>query len=206
MLYYAIILLCLNLFNIKEYANFDNFEKRLIKVSILFSLSFILFSIVSIDDLTYGPLLFFFNGPLLYFLLFGKTKYALFQLYVILVLLCLYFFSFTLFSQNSIENINVFTTLMSSLSGITYAIYFLFFQVPTSKDYNTVKKISCYISIVTSILSMPFFSHYLLGISCTKVFMFNYTIFILSAQFFLAWKYNQIKKEQQVFIMITILI
>lgn len=203
MSYYAIILLCLNLISIKEYSYFDDFEKRLIKISTLLSLSFVLFTILShlsIEDLAYGPLLFLFNGPLLYYLLLNKIKYVLFQLYIIIALLFLYFYGFSIFSQNSIESINLFTSLVSTIIGISYSLYFMLFQTSTSKECNSIKKISCSIVIFTSLLSIPFFFQYLFGISCSRVFMFNYTLFILSAQLFLAWRYNQIRKENESFI------
>ncbi len=196
--YYSIILLCLNFISIKEYGYFNNFEKRLIKVSVLLSVSFVLFttfSFVSIHNLAYGSLLVFFNGPLLYYLLFNKVRAVLFQLYIIVALLCLYFFGFTLFGTVSIENMNLFTSILSALIGLTYAIYCMFFQTSTNSDFNTIKKITCIALMISSILYLPFISKQIVGADSTLIFMFNYTVFIVWIQIFLARRYNQIKKE-----------
>lgn len=200
MFFIILLILLVGLFLLKNSGFYHKYDRRFIEVSFFMSINLllgVLYNYFSSTDLLFiSVLLSLFNGPLLYYLLFDKSKFLFYQLYVMILLVFVYIIGYSFYvdkEESDLITFNCYSALIGGSIGLTYLVSCYYFFVQTSKGIYNEKIVVIFIVIflIESLLIIPDFRSGVFDINPLLGFVGCSLILVVVSQIYLLNKYLQ---------------
>lgn len=182
---------------IKRIKLFVQYEKRLVEVSILLSINFLvglLYNYLSTAEFfCISILLNLFNGPIFFYVLFDRSKYLFYLQYIVSLLSFIYIIGYSYYINEEIEQIKIFnyySAIVSVILGIVYVLvcYYLLVQTSVRIRNESIIVVFLIVFFFESIMMLPDFKERGFDINPLFIYLGCTLILIISSCIYLVGK------------------